>query len=164
MKSFSGKNIIIIILILLAGFFAYESNNYKTLYEQKKDWTTSTNVCSNEQLRNINFLLNTYDNPFHQARAVVALKNDGCISKYPNLVKSAQAVVNKENEVVKVISNTNIASVDLLVKFEKNLLSNSLPKDGKNDKTFIELTAVVIQFNEEMKKRTFKEMDKYYKK
>lgn len=151
MKSSSSKNIIIFLLILLAGFFAYRSNNYKTLYEQRKDWIPPY-FCSDEKSKDINFLLNTYDSRFHEARVVVALKDSGCFSKYPSLVKSAQAVVNKEDEVVKAINNTDIASVDLIVEFEKDPLRLFKANDAKNDKAVLELTGLVTKFNDEMKK------------
>lgn len=161
MKSSTNKNIIIVILILLTGFFTYKSNNYKTLYEQRKDWTPPY-FCSDEQSKDINFLLNTYDSRFHEARVVVALKDSGCFSKYPDLVKSAQVVVNKENEVVKAINNSDIASVDLIVEFEKDPLRLFKTNDAISDKAVLELTELVTIFNEKMKQRTEKELDKYF--
>jgi len=87
MKS-STKSIIIVVLIILVGLFVYRSNNYKNLYEEHLDWTPPS-FCSDEHSKNINFLLNTYDSRFHEARVVTALKDSGCFNSYPTLIESA---------------------------------------------------------------------------
>lgn len=163
MKAVSFKKIIISLLVILVGYFAYYANYYKTLYRNTES-RYPPSWCSDEDLKAINFFLNTEDNPLSKARAVIALKDNGCFYDYPDLVKSAQELVDRENEVVKVINDTDIISVDLLKEFEaKNPLSLSEPKNVEKDEVVSNLTGLIVSFNEELDKRSTKELDKLWR-
>lgn len=156
--------IAILLLIILIGVLLYFLNDYKTRYQSTKNWLPPY-FCSDKNLKDINFLLNTENNNFSKARAIVALKDNGCFYNYPELVRSAQELVDKENEVVKIVKETNIVSVDLLKEFEKDPdpLRLFQPKDIDKDEAVLALTGAVTKFMDEMKKRTSKELDKYFK-
>lgn len=158
---FTKTNTIIWLLIIAIGILLYFLNDYKTKYENTKTWLPPY-FCSDENLKEINFLLNTESSNLSKARAIVALKDNGCFYKYSELVKSAQELVDKENEVVKIIKGTNEVSVDLLKEFEKDPLRLFEPKDAKKDEAVLELTGLVTKFMKEMDKRTSKELDKYF--
>lgn len=151
----------ILLLIASIGVLLYFLNDYKTKYENTKTWLPPY-FCSNENLKDINFLINTESNNLSKARAVVALKNNGCFYNYPELVKSAQELVNKENEVVKTVKGTDLVSVELLREFEKDPLLLFEPKDAIKDGAVLEFTEYVAKFMKEMEKRTSKELDKYF--
>lgn len=147
--------------VLLLGIFMYKTNYYKGLYEQRKNWTAQT-FCNDDSLKAINFLLNSEDNSFTKARVVVALKDNVCLSDYPVLIESAEVVVEKESEVVKSINNVDTASVDLLKEFEKDpLLLFSDSKNVESEK-ILELNHLVVKFNEELDKRSDKELEKLW--
>lgn len=154
-------NIIISLVIILIGVLLYFLNDYKTRYEGTKTWLPPY-FCSDENLKNINFLINTESSNLSKARAVVALKDNGCFYNYPELVKSAQELVDKENEVVKIVKSTDLVSVELLREFEKDPLRLFEPKDAVKDKATLELTGLVTKFIKEMENRTSKELDKYF--
>ncbi len=160
---FTKTNISILFLIVLVGILLYSLNNYKTRYESTRNWLPPY-FCSDKNLKDINFLLNTESGNFSKARAVVALKDNGCFYNYPELVKSAQNLVDKENEVVKIVKEIDMVSVDLLKEFEKDPdpLRLFQPKNTKKDEAVLELTGFITKFMDEMEKRTQKELDKYF--
>ena len=159
---FTKNNTIILLLIITAGILLYFLNDYKTKYESTKTWLPPY-FCSDENLKDINFLLNAEDSNFSKARAVVALKDNGCFYNYPELVKSAQELIDKEYEVVKIVNETDELSVDLVKEFETDdPLRLFQPKDTAKDEAVLELTGLITKFMDEMEKRTSKELDKYF--
>ncbi|MBU1031955.1 hypothetical protein KKE03_03480 [Patescibacteria group bacterium] len=160
---FTKTNTIISLLIITIGVLLYFLNDYKTRYESTKTWLPPS-FCSDENLKDINFLLNTENSNFSKARAIVALKDNGCFYKYPELIKSAQELVDKENEVVKIVKGTDLVSVELLREFEKDPdpLRLFQPKDTAKDEAVLELTGLITKFMDEMEKRSSKELEKYF--
>ena len=158
MKTLTFKNILIAMLILLSGVFLVQKNGYKTSYELRKNWNPPS-FCGDENLKAINFLLNT-EAPLSNARAVVALKDNGCFRNYLALVNRAQEVVDKENEVIRVINNADVVSVEMVKKFEtEDPLRLFEPRDTEKDDAVLELTGLLTRFQKELDERAQKELD-----
>lgn len=147
------RDTLIVLLVMLSGYFAYKSNDYKIQYEIRKNWTPP-DFCSDENLGAINFLLNSDDNSFNKARAVVALKDDGCFYDYPTLVSSAQEVVNWEKRTVKLVNKTDAVSVEMFKDYETNYENVSQYYENPIE--------VFARFNEELAKRTTKELEQLF--
>lgn len=147
------RNTLIALLVMLLGYFAYKSHSYKTQYEIRKNWT-SPDFCSDENLGAINFLLNSVDNPFNKARAVVALKDNGCFYDYPTLVSSAREVISEETRIVRLVNKTDSVSVEMFRDYEK--ASQYVSRYYENP------MEVVTKFNEELDKRAMKELEQLF--
>lgn len=170
------RDAFIVLLVIFSGYFAYKSYGYKTQCEIRKNpfliptspqkGETKYNrgsegfpelspyFCSDENIGAINFLLNSVDNPFNKARAVVALKDHGCFYNYPTLVSSAREVVNEETRIVKLVNKTDSVSVEMFKDYEKDYESVS--------KYFENPMEVVARFNEELDKRATKELGQLF--
>ena len=147
------RDTLIVLFVMLSGYLAYKSHDYKIQYEIRKNWT-SPDFCSDENLRAINFLLNSDDNPFNKARAVVALKNNGCFYHYPTLINSSQEIVNEEKRIVGLRNKTDTVSVEMFKNYEK---------DYENVSQYFEKPmAVIAKFNEELDKRAMNELEQLY--
>ena len=161
MKTLITKNSLIVALILVTGLLLYQTHSYKKRYELTRSWTPPS-FCSDENLRAINFLINTQRDNFGKARAVVSLKDNGCFYDYPALVESAQKVVDKENEAIKIIKGTDVVSVEMVNEFETNdPLRLFEPKDVTKDAAVLELTSLSVAFDKELDKRSEKELGKF---
>ena len=155
------RDALIVLLVLLSGYFAYKSYGYKTQYEIRKNWT-SPDFCSDENLGAINFLINSNDNPFNKARDVVALKDNGCFYYYSTLVNSAQEVINWEKRTVQLLNKTDTISVEMLKDYEKDYKNVSRYFGGNPYMNFDENPHMITRFNEELDKRATKELEQLF--
>lgn len=144
------RDVLIVLLVIFSGYFAYKFYGYRAQYEIRKNWTPP-DFCSDENLGAINFLLNSVDNPFNKARAVVALKDNGCFYDYPTLVSSAQEVVNWEKRTVKLLNKTDAVSVEMFKDYEKII-----------DNPYLDNPMATARFDEELDKRAMKELEQLF--
>jgi len=149
MKNFSVKNIVLALLVVFSGLLFYKANYYKSLYEQRKDWSPPTH-CDEEDITAINFLLNGESNFFSKARAVVALKENECLEDYPELVTSAQTLVDSERKVVETIYKADVVSIEQIMEFES---------DGKFVSTLLTFQA---KFKEELNAMMDKQLEEMW--
>jgi len=136
------KFFLVIVIVALGTFYFLGLSKSPTVNQK-----TSVNgkICLEETSTAINFYVNAEKSIFDKARAIVAMKNDPCLTQYPDVVLAATELVNKE------MSAANMAErgVDALIEFE-----------GTNGLKGFEAEAAALE--EALSARTYTELEKFW--
>lgn len=145
------KRISPIAVFLFALIISLATAYYLVLYlpgKEAEPRLSLKDICTEEAIEEVNWLINGEQNVFGKARAVVALENHPCLEGYPTLIERAEDLVEKEKE--------QVESVDELVKFEQDAEKmNSLETLHKKE---------IDLFKAELKHRAMKELERLMEK
>jgi hypothetical protein len=160
-KNYINTNTIIIFIVgIIIGYWFFNQNQNsgstgewevvsETPSEPKPQSNPLTYYCTEEDVAALNFYLNVEGDIFDKARAIDSMSVQGgeCILKYPSLIRSAHAIVEKEKSLIG-LDNYNIETV---MSFEKTNGSKGFETE-------------ITDFKKELDDRMNKELDKIFNK